>query len=205
MRPVALFLTAFDYDAVEALEGARIGYLLKPISDQRLEAELTRAARIFEQGWRELFEQRLQKLLALSAAPEPWPQRFLVREGETVRTVELEAVEWIESQGDGVALHAAGREHPVRLTMQAIAQRLDPDRFLRIHRSTIVRLDRIARVEPVVAGEDVITLVSGASVRIGKTYRESVRSVLQGRLHESGGILFPAVRGRSSTGRATDF
>lgn len=89
--------------------------------------------------------------------------------------LDLDSIEWIESQGNYLALHAGGRSHLIRETLQSFASRLDPDRFIRVHRRVIVAIDRIREIQPLANGDSTLILQDGRALRASRSYRESVR------------------------------
>lgn len=178
-RPVVVFATAFDQYALDAFEANAIGYLLKPYTDERFEEALRRASQQVVGGRRDLWEGRLGALLeAASAGRSQYLERFAVKQRDRVLIVPVEEVDWIEAATDYLKLHRRGERLLVRSPLHVVAEQLDPTAFLRVHRSHIVRLDRVVSIESSFHGEDVLLLRDRSQVPVGRTYREAVRTRL---------------------------
>jgi two-component system LytT family response regulator len=104
--------------------------------------------------------------------------RFQVRLGHRVRLVRAEQIDWIEAQGDYAGLHAGGQAHLLREPLQQLARRLDPAQFVRIHRSTIVRLDRLAEMQALSNRDHLLRLHDGTVLRASRTYIDALRGAL---------------------------
>jgi len=131
-RPFVIFTTAYDQYALRAFEVHALDYLLKPFDQMRLDAALDRA-------------------LPLIRGSE-WTQRFVVRSGGRILFLRAEEIDWIGAADNYVYLHARGAAHLVRMTLKSMEQKLDPSRFARVHRSTIVNLDAVREI----AGGEVV-------------------------------------------------
>lgn len=189
--PRVIFLTAYDDYALEAFEAEAIDYLLKPIDEGRFEAALSRARRVLRLDRHEDLCGMLETSLSLESphpaslkrplidSPSPQLRRFAIRRGREVSFVELAEVDWIEGLGDYAGLHVNGRTHLVRETLTSLALRLDSHHFLRIHRSTIVRVDRIIRVDSLANRDYLITLSDQSKLRSSRTYSDALRPLLQ--------------------------
>lgn len=172
-RPVAVLLTAHDRFAVRAFALRAVDYLLKPVDDARFREALDRA--------REALAWRLAA--AQDARPSPahaLPARFEVRVGRRVRFVDADRIEWVEADGDYVRLHADGQAYLLRESLGRLAERLDPRRFVRVHRSAIVRADRVAELQPLANRDAVLRLRDGTPVRASRTHVESLIRLLRG-------------------------
>lgn len=162
-RPLAILLTAHDSFAVRAFELGAVDYLLKPIDDERFAEAIERARR--------------QLGRAASSAPA---ERFAIRIGTRVQYVAAADVEWIEADGDYAALHVHGERHLLRETLHTLSKRLDPARFLRVHRSAIVRVDQVAEMQPRPNRDAVLRLRDGATLRASRTYIDALLAALHG-------------------------
>jgi len=169
--PLTVFVTAFDQHAIAAFEANALDYLLKPFSDERFEATMTRVrARLDERGMRE-FGERVMRMISPGRWSEGTLDRLVVKSGGATRFLNAADIEWIEGAGVYVTLHIAGKEILHRASLSDLEARLDARLFIRIHRSTIVNLEKISQLEPVSHGEFEVVMKSGARVRLSRTYR----------------------------------
>jgi two-component system, LytTR family, response regulator len=166
IRPMAILLTAYDGYALQAFELAAIDYLLKPIDDERLDEALARAQNAFPYRRPD------------AAAPPPWTRTFTVRVGARTVLVDAADVERIEADGDYATLHAAGKTYLVRERLHALALRLDPQQFQRVHRSAIVRLDMVAELRALTNRDAVLRLRDGTVLRASRTYMPALTEAL---------------------------
>jgi two-component system LytT family response regulator len=180
--PITIFVTAYDDHAIRAFEAHAIDYLLKPFDDERFEAALHYAGRRLRERNAERLGGHLHALLnhAVGDGPPSTPARasFAVRKRDSIELVPAADIDWVEAAGDYVRLHAGGRAHLMRATLRDMEERLDRQSFLRIHRSTIVRLDRIGRLIPRARGDYGVVLRDGTELRLSRTYRERARVAL---------------------------
>jgi two-component system LytT family response regulator len=174
-RPLTVFTTAFDKYALAAFEHHALDYLLKPFEDERFADALTRAELVLEgrqmKEWRVRLNQLLQESRESAPVRRDEPlQRFAVRTGDRIVMIPINDVSRIESAGDYVRIVVAGTAHLVRITMQEVERRLDGERFLRIHRSTIVQ---VAHVKELQTSEERTTVVmrDGTRLSVGRSYR----------------------------------
>ena len=180
--PITVFVTAYDDHAIRAFEAHAIDYLLKPFDDERFEAALRYAGRRLRERDAERLSGDLRALLdhSMGDSPPSSPSRatFAVHKRDSIELVPADNIDWIEAAGDYVRLHAGGRAHLMRATLHDVEERLDPRSFLRIHRSTIVRLDRIGRLIPRARGDYGVVLRDGTELRLSRTYRDRARAAL---------------------------
>jgi two-component system LytT family response regulator len=153
--PAVIFVTAHDEYALRAFEVHALGYLLKPFTDDRLRAAFSRAK---------------EQVCARAGRPA-FVRRFLVRTRDRITFVKSEDIDWIEAADYYVSLHAGGRAHLIRQTMSEIERQLDPARFVRVHRSAIVNLERVRDVRPLFRGDCVVVLQDGTQVRLSRARR----------------------------------
>jgi two-component system LytT family response regulator len=187
--PVVIFVTAYDEHALRAFNVHALDYLLKPLDEARFSEALDHArTRIAEQEAGQ-FEAKLSDLLSgLDEDGEPAPEdaptdRFVVKSGGRVQFVKTEAIEWVEAAGDYVRLHTADRKHLLRKTMTEMAEALPAERFLRIHRSTIVNVDCLREMRPYGSnGEYIAVLSDGTERKLSRTYRDAVDDFFDGAL-----------------------
>jgi two-component system LytT family response regulator len=163
--PVVVFVTAHDEHALRAFESHALDYVLKPIAAARLDQALDRAAR-------RVAERRARAAAGGSASAAAPLDHFLVRRGSRVVVVPTDAVDWIEADGDYVRLHAGPERHLLRETMGRLETQLDRGRFVRIHRSLIVNVERIAELHPQPNREYVVVLRDGTRLKLSRSYRD---------------------------------
>jgi two-component system LytT family response regulator len=170
--PLTVFVTAYDQHAIRAFEANALDYLLKPFSDERFESTMTRAkARLNERSMKE-FGQRVMKMVtAAPAAPERRLDRLVVKAGGTTRFIRVIDIDWIEAAGVYVTLHVGGKELLYRAALNDLAEKLDPRRFVRVHRSALINIESILQLEPISHGEFEAVLKNGSRTRVSRTYR----------------------------------
>jgi two-component system LytT family response regulator len=174
--PAVIFVTAFDRYAIAAFEVHALDYLLKPVSADRCARAVAHArAAIAEQ--RAAADPGILAMLGETAGRR-WLTRLPVRAGGKVAIVDLADVDWIQAADNYVTLHAGGREHMLRETLGRLERELDPDRFVRIHRSVIVQFDRIRELRPAFHGDFVLVLRDGTQLTLSRGYRAKVEQVL---------------------------
>jgi two-component system LytT family response regulator len=175
-----IFLTAFDQYVMRAFEVHAIDYLLKPVDDARFNASLNHARRVLGSRQTNTYNQGIQKLLANKPEQPPEPLRELtIRVGKQIRFVSIEDIDWIEAQGDYAEIHIGARTHLIRESLNTLGDWLDPKAFLRIHRSVIVRIHRIASVTSLPNRDCEVTLRNGTSLRVSRTYSDHLRKLLR--------------------------
>jgi two-component system, LytTR family, response regulator len=167
-RPLAILLTAYDQFAVSAFELPALDYLLKPIDDQRFREALDRA--------RAAMRQRVRDQVITPALE--WAERLTVRVGSRIVTVHVDDIDWIGADDDYAALHVGSQVYLLREPLHQLSQRLDPRRFLRIHRSAIVRIDRVAELEALSNRDCLLRLKDGTPLRASRTYVDPLRAAL---------------------------
>jgi two-component system LytT family response regulator len=170
--PLTVFVTAYDQHAIRAFDRNALDYLLKPFSDERFEATIMRAkARLDERSMKE-FGQRVMKMVsAAPAAPERRLDRLVVKAGGTTRFIRIVDIDWIEAAGVYVTLHVGGKELLYRAALNDLAEKLDPRRFVRVHRSALINIESVLQLEPISHGEFEAVLKNGSRTRVSRTYR----------------------------------
>jgi two-component system LytT family response regulator len=167
-RPAVIFITAFDEFAVEAFAIEAVDYLLKPFDRTRLAQALAKARAFLKRRGGE----------QASAEPPAYLDRIAVKSvGRTV-FVSTAAIDWIETAGNYLCLHTGKDTQLVRETMSQIEARLDPKQFVRIHRSTIVRIEAVREINPLFNGDQSVILTDGSKVVLSRSYREKARAAL---------------------------
>jgi two-component system, LytTR family, response regulator len=182
-----VLVTAFDGYALQAFDAGAIHYLLKPFDDARFTQVLARA----KQHVRGLRVQGLARSLGAlcSSAPAPAPlsasssgyiERLALKEGGRVLPLAVEEIDWVEADDYYVLVHVGPRSHLLRLSLRELEAQLDPRRFLRIHRSTLVNLARVKELQPLFHGEYWVLLHNGHRLKLSRSYREGLERVLTG-------------------------
>jgi len=183
--PAVIFVTAYDQYAVKAFDLAAIDYLLKPFDDERFEQALARVRQAISS--REINELRGRLAALLSDTPQPTDPasptpRYLERIGVEMRgqmrIVPVDQIDFITANGDYAELHVGDDALLIREQMQALAKRLDPGQFYRIHRSTIVRLDRIDTLLYGQGGDYAVRLKDGKRLKVSRNRREALEQRL---------------------------
>jgi two-component system LytT family response regulator len=184
--PVVLFVTAYDEYALRAFDVHALDYLLKPLDEERFHQALHRARLRLQERSASTFGQRLADLLAevntdvKTSGDDASVDRFVVKTGGRITFVEVDAIDWIEAAGDYVRLHLADRVHLLRETMKNLETSLDPDRFLRIHRSTIINTDRLKELRPYGSSEYIVILKDGTELKLSRGYRDALDEFFDG-------------------------
>jgi two-component system LytT family response regulator len=178
--PPTILVTANASDAIRAFDLSAFDYLVKPFGRDRLREALGRARAHLETLRAQDIGNRLLAL-AQQAPPvrESGPARFIVKSGGRALFVNVSDVDWIESSGNYVRLHAAGRIHIVRETMASLERRLEGARFARIHRRRIVNLDHVQALRARGNGEYDVVLSGGTAFRVGRAFRQELHERLQ--------------------------
>jgi two-component system, LytTR family, response regulator len=162
--PAVIFVTAYDQYAMRAFDAHAVDYLLKPFTAERFERALERAkARL---GERTLPP---PTVAAEARPPAERPERIVVKDGPRVHVIPLDKLDYVEAQDDYVALHSVGKTYLKQQPIASLETSLDPARFIRIHRSAIVNLERIARIEPYGKESRIAILQDGARLPISRS------------------------------------
>jgi two-component system LytT family response regulator len=186
--PVVIFVTAYDQYALRAFDAHALDYLLKPLDEERFREAVERARERVAEREAGAFGDRLQALLsevegdASDSATESdaCPDRFVIKTGGRVTFVDADAICWVEAAGDYVRLHTPEKSHLLRETMSGMEDQLDPDRFLRIHRSTIVNTDCLKELRPYGNSEHIVVLEDGTELKQSRTYRDALSEFFDG-------------------------
>jgi two-component system LytT family response regulator len=175
--PAVVFVTAHDKYAIQAFEINAIDYLLKPITEERFAKALARVKGRLGSKTADETSRQILYLLETVAAPRRYVKRLAVHAAGKTLFVEVAEIEWIEAEQNYVQVHAGRAAHLLHVTMTALEKSLDPEMFLRIHRSAIVNVGRIAALQPAMHGEYVVTLSSGVRLQSGRMYSEKLKAL----------------------------
>ena len=194
--PVVIFVTAFDDYALRAFEVHAVDYLVKPFTAQRFRSAVERAREVLRHG-RQSHEAGLLALIerlssdkrelerrltgegtesaATGSGGDPrWLERLHIRHDGRILFVRVSDVDWFESAGNYVRVHSESSSHQLRESLTSLAARLDPARFARIHRTTIVNIDRVREIQPWFSGDYVVVLQNGSKLRMSRNYRSLI-------------------------------
>ncbi len=186
--PAVVFVTAYDEHALRAFEVSAVDYLLKPYDDLRFGAALQRAKSEVRRRQADQVNARLTQLLdylqqngrpAAAGREEPAGDRILLKSSGEIFFLKADEIDWIEAEGDYMKFHVGGRAHLMRETMARLEARLDPKRFIRIHRSTIVNIDRLRKLSPSFAGEYAVILHDGTKLKLSRGYHERIAGLFK--------------------------
>jgi two-component system LytT family response regulator len=188
LLPMVVFVTAYDRYALQAFEVYALDYLLKPFDRERFEKALARARTQLDQEKRKDLTQGLQALMdelsrirqgAPAAKPGPkYLERLAIKASGRIFFLRTQEIDYIESEGNYVRVHAGKESHLIREAMSVLETQLDPKKFLRIHRCTIVNVDRIQELQPWFHGEYRVILRNGVQLTLSRSYREKLREFL---------------------------
>ena len=176
--PVVIFVTAYDQFALRAFEAHALDYLLTPFDDERFETALERARERIRQQQGDDLDRRLRGLLEEVRGDRGYLQRLVVPTGHRSVFIRTDQIDWIDAERNYIRLHVGGRSYLLRENLSRIASALDPARFCRIHRSTIVNIDRIQAVESLFRGEYLVVLHDGTKLTSGRSYRSNLHAIM---------------------------
>jgi two-component system LytT family response regulator len=190
VMPMVIFVTAYDAFAVDAFKVHAVDYLLKPVETDRLAEAIDKAK---QQKAQQSVVSEKQKLLDLAVSltgKSPaaigellesdeelveHADRLAIKDGSSITFVPVREIDWIDAAGDYMCVHAKGVTHIMRTTMKELEAKLDPTLFQRVHRSTIVNLERVEKVSSHINGEFHLTLSCGSSLKMSRSYKEKVK------------------------------
>jgi two-component system LytT family response regulator len=175
--PAVVFVTAFDRYAVSAFEVHAVDYLLKPVSPERLKEALERSKVSLQ---KRSSEDTAAQLLALLKEVRRYPDWLLIKTDGRSHFVRVRDIDWIESKRNNVLLHVGSASYVYHDTTAGIEGKLDPSRFLRIHRSTIVNIERIKELHPWFNGDYSVTLKDGSKLTMSNSYKQKLKAFRRG-------------------------
>ncbi|HEY9403227.1 MAG TPA: response regulator [Pyrinomonadaceae bacterium] len=184
--PAVVFVTAYDEHAIRAFEVNALDYLLKPIDGDRFQKTLARAREQLRGSKTKQIEQKLAALLQSLGEHRPegrqtkYLERVVIKESGCVFFLRADEIDWIRAHGNYVQIHIKGAAHLLRETMDGIESKLDPGKFLRLRRSTIVRIERIKELHHLFNGEYAVILKDGTQLSSSRRYRQNLDALLKG-------------------------
>jgi len=185
LAPVVVFVTAYDEFALRAFEVSAIDYILKPYDDNRFQAAVNRAKGEVRRRNSATMEERLARLMDYVQRGDTPPSgsattdRILVKSAGEIFFLKPEEIDWIEAEGDYMKFHVGGKVHLTRETMGKLSARLDPRRFIRIHRSAIVNVDRVAKIKPALAGDYTVVLQDETKLKLSRSHHEGLAAIMR--------------------------
>ncbi|MEM8500842.1 MAG: LytTR family DNA-binding domain-containing protein [Pseudomonadota bacterium] len=194
--PLVIFVTAFGQYALDAFDVHAIDYLLKPIDEERLTEAVIRAVEQQSFRFQREHKQQLldlvanltgesaveidQRLLGDETTPNAqWPEKLTIKDGQEVHILPVEDIDWVDAAGDYMCIHSDSLTHIMRVTMKQLEQVLNPTIFKRVHRSTIINVDRVKKIRAAGNGEHLLTLQCGAELKVSRTYRQVVIDICE--------------------------
>ena len=174
-RPAIVFVTAYSEYAIQAFEVHAVDYLLKPFDAERFTTALRRARARMAAGKVD----RLEELLETLRPARVYPERLLLKHEGTVVVLLANDIDWVEAADNYVKIHTRTGRYMAREPLKQFEAKLDPARFARAHRSAIVNLSRVKSLDPLTAGESLITLTTGARLTLSRSYRDQFKSRLE--------------------------
>jgi two-component system LytT family response regulator len=179
--PVVVFVTAYDQYALRAFDSEAMDYLLKPFSDERFHQAMARARRQIQNGRAGHLSEELLRVINRAALLErvEYRSRLVIKSDGRMTIIPVADVDWLEADGDVVKVHTSRRAaYVLRETMKELELQLDPGQFVRIHRSTIINVDRIKELQPWFKGDYVVILSDGARLKLSRRFKDRLESLL---------------------------
>jgi two-component system LytT family response regulator len=176
--PAVIFVTAYDRYALQAFEVQALDYLLKPFDRDRFRKALGRARAQLERSRAGDLGDRLAALLEDVQGGRKPVERLVIKSGGRVFFLRAAEIDWVEAAGNYLRLHVGREVHLLRETLNGLEARLDPEQFLRIHRSTLVNVERIREIQPLFHGDGVVVLRDGTELPMSRGYRQQLRRFL---------------------------
>jgi len=176
--PVTIFVTAFDQYALDAFNANALDYVLKPIDPGRFHLAVRRAIGHIKQREGDSISKQITEILSGMQSNGKLTQRIAVKSGGRIYFVKVPDIDWIGAAGDYVCLHVKKEEHLIRETMNTLEKKLDRTKFVRIHRSTIVNIERIKELHPMFHGEFKVRMLDESELVLSRSYREQFEKVI---------------------------
>ena len=180
--PVVIFTSAYDQYAIRAFEAQALDYLLKPFDQERLHQALERARfELWKAKDREITNRILELLSRVDSKQQPAPEfdsRLVIKTKGRIVFLNLDEIDWVEASANYVRLNVGKESYLFRETISRISARLNPNRFIRIHRSVIVNAGKIKELIPVNSGEYIVILKSGKELSCSRGYRANVQHMI---------------------------
>jgi two-component system LytT family response regulator len=179
--PSVVFVTAYDEFAIKAFEVSALDYLLKPFEEEQLTRAVKRAKREVQKRQANDLNDHLRQLLATVKPEAKYLKRLIVKSSAQTVLVQTEDIDWIGAAGNYLELHVGRETHLVRERISRMEQKLDPEKFARIHRSTIVNLDRVKTLKHLFSGDHLTILRDDTKLNMSRTFYEKLILHIHGR------------------------
>lgn len=196
--PMVIFCTAYQRYALDAFDLHAVDYLLKPVDEKRLERAVARAQERFHDETKREFKAPLlgaideiaKKVAGRSDVRHPEKsseealaadRKIAIKDHESTVLIEIDDIDWVDAAGDYMCIHVKGETLIMRSTLKSLMSRLDPEKFKRIHRSTLVNLDRIVKATPLQKGEYMLDLDCEEQLKVSRNYRQAIKEFLSDR------------------------
>ena len=189
IMPMVIFVTAFDQYALDAFDLHAVDYLLKPLDPERVARAVKRAVDRSQGNQNQshkapligaigaIAERVTSETPADDPASESIKNKLLVRDSGVVKVIPFDDIDWVDAAGDYMCVHALGETHIIRITLGELMGKLDDKLFVRIHRSTIVNVQRVVSITPLPKGGSLLELSAGETLKVSRNYRESIRNL----------------------------
>ncbi|HIG67948.1 MAG TPA: response regulator [Porticoccaceae bacterium] len=195
VMPMVIFVTAFDQYALDAFDLHAVDYVLKPLDPERVTRAVNRAIDRLQDNRAESYKAPLIGAIGAIAerasagasgkdsSHEPASAsirgKLLVRDSGVVKVILFDDIDWVDAAGDYMCVHALGETHVIRITLGELMEKLDDKLFVRIHRSTIVNVQRVVSITPLPKGGSLLELSAGETLKVSRNYRESIRNLFR--------------------------
>jgi len=195
--PAVVFVTAFDQFAIQAFDVHAVDYILKPPDELHIRRALERARRLKRERRSAEDKDRLLAVICDITGQSPrqleqwlddgkpgkqsYPDKICIRDHAAVTLVPVEEIDWIDAAGDYMCIHAGTQVHVIRSTMKVLEKLLDPIRFQRVHRSTIINMERVRSVTPRMNGDYHLHMEGGMRLKMSRTYKDTLQILMQPR------------------------
>ena len=177
--PAVIFVTAYDKYAIKAFEIHALDYLLKPFDSERLQSALNRVRQYLEARNHGIFDEKLLSLLSDLKAEKDYPRRFVLKTAGRVFFIKTSDIDWIEAAGNYVKLHTGKDAHLLRETMNKTEAKLNPEKFLRIHRSSLVNIEKIKELNPLFNGDYIVIMQDKTELTLSRNYHDRLRQLFE--------------------------
>lgn len=191
IMPMVIFVTAFDQYALDAFDLHAVDYLLKPLDPERVARAVKRAVDRSQGNQNQshkapligaigaIAERVTSETPADDPASESIKNKLLVRDSGVAKVIPFDDIDWVDAAGDYMCVHALGETHIIRITLGELMGKLDDKLFVRIHRSTIVNVQRVVSITPLPKGGSLLELSAGETLKVSRNYRESIRNLFR--------------------------